>query len=68
MIYTETVTIKDKKYKRTYSDAGYLLLQVETGKQYQEAIDTENSVYTYEETDVLSVGTSQYEIIKEENT
>lgn len=68
MIYTETVTIKDKKYKRTYSDAGYLLLQVETGKQYQEAIDTENSVYTYEETDVLSVGASQYEIIKEENT
>ena len=54
MIYTETVTIKDKKSKRTYSDAGYLLLQVETGKQYQEAIDTENSVYTYEETDVLS--------------
>ena len=54
MIYTETVTIKDKKYKRTYSDAGYLLLQVETGKQYQEAIDTENSGYTYEETDVLS--------------
>ena len=68
MIYTETVTIKGKKYKRTYSDAGYLLLQVETGKQYQEAIDTENAGYTYEETDVLSVGASQYEIIKEENT
>ncbi len=54
MIYTETVTIKGKKYKRTYSDAGYMLLQVETGKQYQEAIDIENAGYTYEETDVLS--------------
>jgi hypothetical protein len=34
---------------RTYSDEGKLLLQVETGVVYEEAIDVENAPYTYEE-------------------
>ena len=38
---------------RTYSNEGYMILQVETGIQYDEAIDIENAPYTYEETDVL---------------
>lgn len=36
---------------RTYSDAGKMLLQNETGVLYAEAIDVENSGYTYSETD-----------------
>ena len=38
---------------RTYSDAGYLIRQVETGAEYSEAIDVENATYTYTETDNL---------------
>lgn len=38
---------------RTYSDAGYLIRQVETGAEYSEAIDVANAPYTYTETDKL---------------
>lgn len=38
---------------RTYSDAGYLIRQVETGAEYSEAIDVANATYTYTETDKL---------------
>lgn len=36
---------------RTYSDAGYFILQNETGVKYSEAIDVESAPYTYEETE-----------------
>ena len=36
---------------RTYSDSKLMIKQVETGNVYTEAIDVENAVYTYEETD-----------------
>lgn len=36
---------------KTYSDAGYFILQNETGVKYSEAIDVEAAPYTYEETD-----------------
>ena len=36
---------------RTYSDSDHYIKQVETGAVYSEAIDVENSGYTYEETD-----------------
>lgn len=36
---------------RTYSDAGMMILQNETGVEYSEAIDVENAPYTYSETD-----------------
>ena len=39
------------KLYKTYSDADMLILQNETGIKYNEAIDIENSGYTYSETD-----------------
>lgn len=39
---------------RTYSDAGYLIRQAETGAEYAEAIDVDGAPYTYTETDKLA--------------
>ena len=36
---------------RTYSDAGYMIRQEQTGIEYAEAIDVENAPYTYTETE-----------------
>ena len=36
---------------RTYSDANKMILQVETGIEYSEAIDVENAPFTYIETE-----------------
>lgn len=47
MIYTETVTIKGKKYKRTYSDT-YTIER--DGVEYSDAIDPMNSDRVYTET------------------
>jgi hypothetical protein len=38
---------------RTYSDAGFYILQNETGIKYSEAVDVEGAPYTYTETDEL---------------
>lgn len=35
---------------RTYSDEQYKIRQIETGNIYEEAVDIENSGFTYEET------------------
>jgi hypothetical protein len=51
MIITETVTINDRDFRRTYSDEGFMIER--DGVQYSEAIDPigfEDRVYT--ETDV----------------
>ena len=45
--------IQDGKLVKQYSDKGYTLLQVETGIEYNEAIDVYPSQYTYKETDKL---------------
>jgi hypothetical protein len=37
--------------ERTYSDAGKTILQLQTGTEYEEAIDTHPSPYTYQETE-----------------
>lgn len=37
---------------RTYSDAGMMIQQEQTGAMYSEAVDVENSGYTYTETDI----------------
>ena len=37
---------------RTYSDENFKILQNETGVLYDEAIDLEDSPYTYTETDI----------------
>lgn len=39
------------KLYKTYSDEGYKIEQVETGVIYDEAIDVEDSNYTYVETE-----------------
>lgn len=36
---------------RTYSDAGYLIQQTQTGAEYAEAIDVADAPYTYTETE-----------------
>ena len=41
------------KLYRTYSDAGMMIRQNETGVEYAEAIDVEGASYTYTETDNL---------------
>lgn len=38
-------------FKRTYSDAGFVIRQLETGFCFAEAIDPHDSTMTYEETD-----------------
>ena len=37
---------------RTYSDENYKIKQIQTGIIYDETIDVEDSIYTYEETDI----------------
>ena len=39
------------KLYRTYSDANLMIRQEQTGAEYAEAIDVENSDYTYIETE-----------------
>ena len=39
------------KLYRTYSDAGMMIRQNETGAEYAEAIDVEGASYTYTETE-----------------
>ena len=36
---------------RTWSDAGMMMIQVPTGVKYPEALDPENTKYTYVESD-----------------
>lgn len=42
---------KGVKLYRTYSDKNKMILQIETGIKYDEAIDVESAPYTYQETD-----------------
>lgn len=42
--------IEGRNLYRTYSDAGYYILQVETGIEYAEAVDVASANYTYVET------------------
>ncbi len=39
------------KLYRTYSDENFRIRQIETGIIYNEAIDVEDTVFTYEETE-----------------
>ena len=51
MIQTEY--LHDGTLIKHYSDAGYILLQVETGIKYADPIDVVPCRYTYVETDEL---------------
>ena len=53
MIQREFYTQRKDSVKlyRTYSDAGMMIRQNETGVEYTEAIDVEGAPYTYTETE-----------------
>ena len=51
MIKTEL--LNDGTLIKHYSDAGFMLLQVETGVKYADPVDVVPCRYTYEETDEL---------------
>ena len=53
MIITEYYRTRDDGVvlNRTYSDAGMMILQNETGIEYSEAIDIEGAAFTYTEKD-----------------
>lgn len=51
MIKQEVIEINNKQFKKTYSSEGYYILQVETGNEYDIAIDILEAKYTYKETD-----------------
>lgn len=53
MIITEYYRTRDDGVvlNSTYSDAGMMILQNETGIEYSEAIDIEGAAFTYTETD-----------------
>ena len=54
MIKTEY--LNDGTLIKHYSDAGFMLLQVETGVKYPDPVDLVPCRYTYEETDELIDG------------
>ena len=54
MILTEF--LNDGKLIKHYSDAGFMLLQNETGIKYSDPIDVVPCQYTYTETDELTEG------------
>ena len=51
MIIQEIVTINDKQFKHTFSDANYYIQKEGTEEIYAEAFDTLTSTFTYVETD-----------------
>ena len=51
MIKTEY--LNDGTLIKHYSDAGFMLLQVETGEKYSDPVDVVPCRYTYEETNEL---------------
>lgn len=54
MIKTEL--LNDGTLIKHYSDAGFMLLQVETGVKYADPVDVVHCRYTYEETDEVIDG------------
>ena len=51
MIKTENIIVRGVQAVRTYSDAGMMIRQVETGNLYSDAVDVVPCRYSYEETD-----------------
>lgn len=50
-IVTENYFEEDGRiFKRTYSNAGFVIRQLETGFCFAEAIDPHDAIWTYEET------------------
>lgn len=51
MIITEMIKVKEKNFKRTYSDENFYIQKVGTDEIYSEAIDIPTANYEYVETD-----------------
>ena len=51
MIITEMIKVKEKNFKRTYSDEGFYIQKVGTDEIYSEAVDIPTANYEYIETD-----------------
>ena len=52
MIIVENITINNREFVRTYSNANMMIRKVGTEEMYSEAVDPININRTYEETDV----------------
>ena len=63
MIRTETLTIGDKQYVRTYSDAGMMIHGGVPEGDYDEAVDPAELGRTYVETDIPIEGETEAEEI-----
>lgn len=63
MIKTETITIGNKQYTRTYSDRGMMIHGGFPEADYDEAIDPAELGRTYVETDIPIEGESEAEEI-----
>ena len=61
MIVQEKTTINGTEFLHTFSDAGMMLLQVETETMYSDAIDVLPCKYTYTETDTPIESEEDYE-------
>lgn len=61
MIITETLTIGDKQYTRTYSDAGMMIHGGMPEADYDEAVDPAELGRTYMETDIPIEGETEAE-------
>ena len=59
MIKTETITIGDKQYVRTYSDAGMMIHGGVPEADYDEAVDPAELGRTYVETDIPIEGETE---------
>lgn len=63
MIRTETITIGDKQYTRTYSDAGMMIHGGVPEADYSEAVDLAELGRVYTETDIPIEGETEAEEI-----
>lgn len=61
MIKTETITINEKEFIRTYSDRGFMVER--DGIQYDEAIDPIEFDRTYIETETVTEASNYEKII-----
>lgn len=63
MIKTETITIGEKQYTRTYSDSGMMIHGGFPEADYDEAVDPAELGRVYTETDIPIEGESEAEEI-----
>ena len=58
MLKKEIITIAGIEFTKHYSDSGVFIRKTDTEELYDEAIDSENTNYTYEETEeIIDYGT-----------